>query len=359
MRYPLDAEDSFEKSLLFWISRYMHSKLNSLSNRQVKDPHRLALSIASLRVGAKSIDELSKIAKDARNSGLAGINTYYKPLEKLFRYLSDFGCASMKEIDEELISDFLASATAGLSDATKKNYRVAMINFFRFLDKQNLDKDQKAHHYGIELKNWGGVSGKSGTKLPAYMREEEVERFIEAIETYPFQISIAARNRLLIKLILFTGIRVSEALNLKTKDLIPDNGVYLIKVVGKGNKARVVMIKESHINEYLKEWSECRNCVDDYLFCNKKGVPLTQAYVSRVVEKILMKAGIRKEKNGAHMLRHTFATMLYLKKRDLVLVQEALGHASLDTSRIYTHFDKERLKEAARVMDEIARSQKS
>jgi integrase/recombinase XerD len=55
------------------------------------------------------------------------------------------------------------------------------------------------------------------------------------------------------------------------------------------------------------------------------------------------------------MLRHTFATMLYLKKKDLVLVQEALGHASLDTSRIYTHFDKERLKEAAGVMDEIAK----
>lgn len=354
MRYPLDAEKSFEKSLLFWMNRYMHSKLNSLSNRQVKEPKRLAGVINSLRTGVKSIEELSKLAKDARNAGLIGINTYYKPLEKLYEYLLDFGCASMREIDEELISDFLASATAGLSDATKKNYRIAMINFFGYIDKQNSDGEQKAYHYGIELKNWGGLSGRSGTKLPSYMREEEVERFIEAIESYPFQRSVAARNRLLIKLILFTGIRVGEALNLKTKDLIPENGLYLIRVMGKGNKARVVMIKESHINKYLKEWREIGSCSDDYLFCNKKGTPLTQAYVSRTVEKILMKAGIRKEKNGAHMLRHTFATMLYLKKRDLVLVQEALGHASLDTSRIYTHFDKERLKDAASVMDEIA-----
>ncbi|WP_456452951.1 tyrosine-type recombinase/integrase [Hydrogenimonas sp.] len=356
MRYPLDFENSFDKTLLFWMSRYLHSKLNSLSNRQVKDPQALARVIARLRTGVDSVDTLSHLAKEARNAGLIGINTYYKPLEKLYGYLTALGLASMKEIDEELVSDFLASATAGLSDATKKNYRIAMINFFGYIDKQNGDDDGTAHRYGIELKNWGGLRGKSGTKLPAYMQEHEVERFLEAIETHPFRADVAARNRLLIKLILFTGIRVGEALQLKVKDLIPEGNVYLIRIVGKGNKARMVMIKQSHIIKYLQEWLLLRDCEKELLFCNKKGTPLTQAYVSRIVEKILMQAGIRKEKNGAHMLRHTFATMLYLKKKDLVLVQEALGHASLDTSRIYTHFDKERLKEAAGVMDEIAKS---
>ena len=72
------------------------------------------------------------------------------------------------------------------------------------------------------------------------------------------------------------------------------------------------------------------------------------------MEKMLLVAGIRKEKNGAHMLRHTFATLLYQKNRDLVLVQEALGHADLNTSKIYTHFDKERLKIAANTMDDMA-----
>jgi len=254
MRYPLDFEKDFEKTLLFWIGRFLHSKLNSLSNRQVKDPKRLAGVITALRGGSRSIEELSRLSKEARNAGLIGINTYYKPLEKLYYYLRDISPASMREIDEELVSDFLASATAGLSDATKKNYRIAMINFFGFIERQNGEDDGKAHHYGIELKNWGGLSGKSGSKLPSYMREDEVERFLEAIETHPFRQDVSARNRLLIKMILFTGIRVGEALNLK----------------------------------------------------------------------------------------------------DLVLVQEALGHASLDTSRIYTHFDKDRLKEAASVMDEIA-----
>ena len=153
MRYPLDFEKSFEKTLLFWMSRYLHSKLNSLSNRQVKDPDALARIIARLRTGIDNIDTLSALAKEARNAGLIGINTYYKPLEKLYGYLSRLGLASMKEIDEELLSDFLASATAGLSDATKKNYRIAMINFFGYIDKQNGDDNGTSHRFGIELKD--------------------------------------------------------------------------------------------------------------------------------------------------------------------------------------------------------------
>ena len=72
------------------------------------------------------------------------------------------------------------------------------------------------------------------------------------------------------------------------------------------------------------------------------------------MDKILLFAGIRKDKNGAHMLRHTFATRLYQQNHDLVLVQEALGHADLNTSRIYTHFDKERLKIAAATLDDLS-----
>jgi integrase/recombinase XerD len=104
------------------------------------------------------------------------------------------------------------------------------------------------------------------------------------------------------------------------------------------------MIKNSIIQNDLSNWQEIKQCSGNLLFCNNKGNRLTQAYISRIVEKILLSAGIRKEKNGAHMLRHTFATMLYQKNRDLILVQESLGHADINTSRIYTHFDKQRLR---------------
>ena len=80
---------------------------------------------------------------------------------------------------------------------------------------------------------------------------------------------------------------------------------------------------------------------------------LSQAYIYKNVENILKYVGIKKEKMGAHMLRHSFATLLYQRHKDLVLVQEALGHADLNTSRIYTHFDKDQLLKAASLMDEL------
>ncbi|BCD62240.1 integrase/recombinase XerD [Nitratiruptor sp. YY08-26] len=349
MKYALDFKDDFANTLRFWIERYIRFKLTSLSNRQVKDQEKLSQVIRALTLGTKDMDELAKLAKTARNAGLIGVNTYFKPLEKLYYYLNNLGLASMKEIDEEMIIDFLTSTTGGLSDATKKNYRIAMINFFAYIDKNNED----SYIYAIELKNWGGLKGKAGQKLPVYMTKEEIARFLHALQTYPFRSDVAARNRLVIKIILYTGIRVSEAINLKVKDIIPQDNVYMLKIVGKGNKIRVVMIKSDKIKNDLDEWMQKRRCEDGLLLCNSRGKPLTQAYISRIVKQILLSCGIKKEKNGAHMLRHTFATLLYNKSKDLVLVQESLGHASLDTSRIYTHFDKERLYKAASILDDI------
>lgn len=166
---------------------------------------------------------------------------------------------------------------------------------------------------------------------------------------------VRARNRLLIKIIVFTGMRSNEALQLKIKDFTLENGCYTILIKGKGDKYRAVMLKAFHIESLLKEWlieRELYPVKNDLLFCNQKGSALTQAYLYKQVERIINFAGLRREKNGAHMLRHSFATLLYQKRHDLILVQEALGHASLNTSRIYTHFDKQRLKEAASIWEE-------
>ena len=343
MRYELDFNTTFEKTLLFWIERFIRNKLTTLSNRQVNDKQKLAAIIQSLVKGTKSIDELSIIVKEARNIGLAGINTYFNPLFKLYNFILNLGLASMKEIDEELLSDFLASETSALSDASKKNHRIALLALFSYIDKQNENEDGTSYLFKIELKNWGGLSGKSGTKLPSFMNKVEIDKFLNAIDTFEFTDNIAYRNRLILKIIIYTGVRVSEILNLKMKDMFKEENVYLLQIKGKGNKPRVVMIKSSIIENDLKYWLDIRVCKSDLLVCNQKGERLTQAYVSRIVENILISAGIRKEKNGAHMLRHSFATLLYAKHHDLILVQEALGHADINTSRIYTHFDKDRL----------------
>jgi len=345
MRYPIDCENTFKDTFLFWLSRFIRNKITSLSNRQVTNKNRLAQIIQELVHGFESIGELKVIMKEVRNIGITSIHVYYLPLEKLFHFTTNFGAGSMKEIDEDFLSDFLASETANLSDATKKNYRIALLGFFGFIDKQNEEENGNAYRYGIELKNWGGLSGKSGTKLPSFLNKEEVSRFIAAISEYPFKDNnIGARNRLIIKTILYTGIRVGEAISISKKDFMKDGDSYIIQIRGKGNKPRVVMIKEKIIKNDLAIWLDFRNTEENLFFCNQKGKKLTQSYISRLVEKILLSVGLRKEKNGAHMLRHTFATLLYQNSHDLILVQESLGHADINTSRIYTHFDKEQLK---------------
>lgn len=354
MKYPLDCEENFEKSFLFWLTKYVKFKLNSLSNKELKNPQALAEVNFALTKGVKNIEELDALAKKARNVGLSGINTYFNPLKKVFEYLNFYKLYSLKQIDEELIVEVLASITGALSDASKKNYRIAVINFFDFLDKQN-EEDEKAHIFDISLKNWAGIAGSKGVKLPEFMNEEELKKFLDAIENADFK-NNTIRNKLIIKIIIFTGIRVSEAINIKMGDISEENDLYIIRIRAKGNKYRVVMIKKELIYNLLKNVSINYMSKDALLFVNKKGTPLTQSYVSRIVEQLLFRAGIRKQKNGAHMLRHTFATLLYKKQKDLVLVQEALGHANLNTSRIYTHFDNDKLKLAAQVAKELSDS---
>ncbi|HDX3440109.1 TPA: tyrosine-type recombinase/integrase [Campylobacter jejuni] len=354
MKYPLDCEENFEKSFLFWLAKYVKFKLNSLSNKELKNPQALAEVNFALTKGVKNIEELDALAKKARNAGLSGVNTYFNPLKKVFEYLNFYKLYSLKQIDEELIVEVLASITGALSDASKKNYRIAVINFFDFLDKQN-EEDEKAHIFDINLKNWVGIAGSKGVKLPEFMSEEELKKFLDAIENADFR-NNTIRNKLIIKIIIFTGIRVSEAINIKMGDISEENDLYIIRIRAKGNKYRVVMIKKELIYDLLKNVSINYMSKDALLFVNKKGTPLTQSYVSRIVEQLLFRAGIRKQKNGAHMLRHTFATLLYKKQKDLVLVQEVLGHASLNTSRIYTHFDNDKLKLAAQVAKELSDS---
>ena len=122
MKYPLDFENTFEKSLLFWLTRFVRNKTTSLSNSNITDQSKMAALIKSLINNIRSIDDLTKTAKELRKIGMNGLNVYYTPLEKLYHYLVTFGAASMKEIDEEILKDFLIIATSNLSDACSSRF---------------------------------------------------------------------------------------------------------------------------------------------------------------------------------------------------------------------------------------------
>ncbi|WRG46149.1 tyrosine recombinase XerH [Helicobacter pylori] len=354
MKHPLEELKDPIENLLLWIGRFLRYKCTSLSNSQVKDQNKVFECLNELNQ-ACSASHLEKVCKKARNAGLLGINTYALPLLKFYEYTKKISLKSLKSIDEVLIAEFLSVYTGGLSLATKKNYRIALLGLFSYIDKQNQDENEKSYIYNITLKNISGVNQSAGNKLPTHLNNEELEKFLEGIDKIEMSAKVRARNRLLIKIIVFTGMRSNEALQLKIKDFTLENGCYTILIKGKGDKYRAVMLKAFHIESLLKEWLTERELYpvkNDLLFCNQKGSALTQAYLYKQVERIINFAGLRREKNGAHMLRHSFATLLYQKRHDLILVQEALGHASLNTSRIYTHFDKRRLEEAASIWEE-------
>ncbi|WRF09256.1 tyrosine recombinase XerH [Helicobacter pylori] len=354
MKHPLEELNDPVENLLLWIGRFLRYKCTSLSNSQVKDQNKVFECLNELNQACSS-SHLEKVCKKARNAGLLGINTYALPLLKFYEYAQKLSLKSLKSIDEVMLAEFLSIYTGGLSLATKKNYRIALLGLFSYIDKQNQDENEKSYIYNITLKNISGVNQSAGNKLPTHLNNEELEKFLESIDKIEMSAKVRARNRLLIKIIVFTGMRSNEALQLKIKDFTLENGCYTILIKGKGDKYRAVMLKAFHIESLLKEWlieRELYPVKNDLLFCNQKGSALTQAYLYKQVERIINFAGLRREKNGAHMLRHSFATLLYQKRHDLILVQEALGHASLNTSRIYTHFDKERLKEAASIWEE-------
>jgi len=358
MRFPLETpEEPFEKNLLFWIGRFVKYKATTLSSRLVSSEagrKEMAKLIGDL-AHAKTIREVDGIVRRLRGIGLEGVKSYFVPVREFYRYATALGLASMREIDQETVVDFLASATAGKSDATKKNYKNALVNFFRYLSSYNEDSpgSGRGYIYSLDLRNWQGLGGRSGLKSPDYLNEEEIGRLLACVdEKYSFKNrEYALLYRFLVRFLYYTGLRISEALSLKEKQLSvdPDRDLVVVRVHGKGNKERIVAVKRPLILAPMIEWKEAVRCQERLLFCRPDGAPVSSEAVSGTIARLLACAGIRKRKSGAHLLRHSYATNLYAKTRDLALVQDLLGHESPKTTRIYTHVDKEKLLEAADV----------
>jgi len=185
--------------------------------------------------------------------------------------------------------------------------------------------------------------------LPSVLSQDEVRRIIEAPDA-SFSPS-GLRDRAMFELLYATGLRVSELLDLKLSNLFLDEG--FLRQIGKGGRERIVPI-----GKYAKEWvsryiREVRpilkkNKSTEILFLNRRGDKLSRMGFWKILRKWAIKAGINK-KVTPHTFRHSFATHLLEGGANLRSVQAMLGHASITTTEIYTHVDRERLKEAIKV----------
>lgn len=184
-----------------------------------------------------------------------------------------------------------------------------------------------------------------GRKLPDTLSIHEIDLLFEAIDMSK---ASGPRDRAMAETLYSAGLRVSELVNLKISNIYDDIG--FLRILGKGNKERLTPIGKSAL-KFIKSYQyEVRNHVhikpghEDYLFLNRLGSRISRVSIFTLIKNLALRAGIRKN-ISPHTFRHSFATHLIEGGADLRAVQEMLGHESITTTEIYTHLDRNYLKQ--------------
>jgi|TARA_B100001094_G_scaffold331436_1_gene399807 integrase/recombinase XerD len=186
---------------------------------------------------------------------------------------------------------------------------------------------------------------KTGKKLPEFLTIDEIDLMVSQIDRSK---SDGERNIAIIEVLYGCGLRVTELIELKISEIYWKEG--FIRIIGKGNKERLVplgKIASKHLKIYLNEirvHQKIDNQFVDHVFINKNGKKLSRVMIFKIIKKLTEKAGIKKNVSP-HTLRHSFATHLVEGGADLRAVQEMLGHQSITTTEIYTHLDKNYLRQ--------------
>jgi len=246
------------------------------------------------------------------------IEFYQKDLIQFEEFLSKSIINASSEDVIEFLSTIKKTENNKTINQRTLNRKLSSINaFFKFAYKEDwTDKKIKVPQL------------KPPKSLPKFLTNEDIKKGIELIDTTNW---LGLRDKALILFLYATGLRVSEAMNAK-KDDIEDGWIRVRN--GKGDKQRVVPIAPIAL-EVLNEYLHIRPHISDYLFINAKGKQLSRISAFNITKKYL--------NVSPHVLRHSFATSLILGGADLRVVQELLGHASLLTTQIYTHIQKENL----------------
>lgn len=186
---------------------------------------------------------------------------------------------------------------------------------------------------------------KLGRKLPDTLSFEEIEKILGAIDMSSPE---GQRNRAMLETLYSSGLRVSELVNLKLNNVFEDQG--FLRVIGKGSKERLVPIGREalkHIMLYI-DHIRCHIVIkpghEGFVFLNRRGAQLTRVMIFTIIKGLVQKIGLNKN-ISPHTFRHSFATHLIEGGADLRAVQEMLGHESITTTEIYTHLDRDYLKQ--------------
>jgi len=268
------------------------------------------------------------------------IKAYLHDVEKLFQFLELKGIDLPPEkVAQKHIEEFLMwISELGLNARSQARILSGLKAFYKYLMMEDIIDNSPAEL--IE-------SPKIGRKLPEVLSIEEINEVINAIDLSKPE---GERNKAMLETLYSCGLRVTELINLKVSNLLLDEG--FVRVVGKGDKERITPIGSIAIKQikiYVASKRNHMNNIDkkseDILFLNRRGKQLTRVMIFTIIKNLAQKAGIKKT-ISPHTFRHSFATHLVEGGADLRAVQEMLGHESITTTEIYTHLDREYLRQA-------------
>jgi len=268
----------------------------------------------------------------ARNT----ISSYQTDLKKFSSFLKEKGETLVDNVTREDIREFLMDLkNKKLSVNSIARNLVSIKSFFKYLVNERIIKD-----------NITAVleSPKLWKKLPDTLSIKEVDKIILKAN---FKSKQGIRDRAILEVLYGTGMRVSEAVNLKLRDINFEVG--FLKCKGKGQKERIVPFggkAQTAIRQYLKkarpDFILKKRDVPE-IFLSRLGRPISRVSIWKMIKTYTRKANIKKNITP-HTLRHSFATHMLEGGADLRIVQELLGHADISTTQIYTHINKDRLK---------------
>ena len=273
-----------------------------------------------------------------RSLSANSVDAYKNDIRKLADFmLETHPDISPKAIDHNNLLEFIyTEARSGQEPVSQARMISGMKSFFRYLLLENIRNDDPS-----ELLE----SPKIARKLPDTLSVEKIHAILASIDLSTPE---GTRNRAMIETLYSCGLRVSELIGLQISNIRDALG--FIRVIGKGDKERLVPIGGQalkHIAIYRDQIRVHLNIEpkhSDYLFLNRNAKPISRVMVFKIVKKIAAEAGI--EKNiSPHTFRHSFATHLVENGADLRAVQEMLGHESITTTEIYTHLDRNYLRE--------------
>jgi integrase/recombinase XerD len=267
------------------------------------------------------------------------VEAYIRDVNKLVDYLSINGIKkSPKELTSKDISTFIQWIVKfGISANSQARLLSGIKAFYKYLILEEIiDKDPTLLIEGP----------KKGLKLPETLSTEEIDDLIKSIDLSHPQ---GQRNKAIIETLYGCGLRVSELINLKITNWFRKDG--FIKVIGKGNKERLVPIgkvTESVLKIYVDQirvHQKINKGCEDFVFLNRRGNQLSRVMIFTIIKDLAEKTGLKKT-ISPHTFRHSFATELIKRGANLRAVQEMLGHESINTTQIYTHIDREFLRES-------------